>query len=801
MPLNKPQKTMILCTAFIAGCGAFFLELIPLFAMISILLISFLTYKKIFSLKFSALCLIIIAFSIFYCDFKSPKPDELYKLSPANVYLQGRVITEPKITQKNRSKFEFKVYSYSAENKNWKNIKAKTVINIYDKTAVIARSKATRQSNILIGDVLEVKGYIKTPFEATNPGQFDYKNYLKNKSIFTLTSVSNNNFYHPDILNYFKIIEHPKSGKWFLIQNLNKIKNKIVAENRKYIKSPKLEVLEGMVFGDFAVPAPDEIKQEFMKSGLLHLLAASGMNVGFIFGAWFFIATALRIPYKPKMITGAILVAFYSLLTGLPPSIMRAAIMAEFLILAKLLDRKADTLIILVFVCTLMLLINPFWLTNVSFQLSFLTTFGIVLCVPPILEKIKPIPETIAGVVIVPFIAQIWASPIQIFHFNNFSTYSLLANILVVPFVGFITCFGFVGSIFSFIPVIGGKLCMFFDKIAEPFIDIILFISGYISNLPHALYYLAKPEITTIIIFYGFIFALLFIIKQNFSSKKINIAALILFLILLIFIFKNNFNSKLEFVFFDVGQGDAILVHTPNNKNILVDTGPNEKYLPAKASIIPYLRDKGIRNLDAVVLTHSDSDHAGGTIEILKNLQTGILFHNNIDNHSKLSRKIKNYIKQNHINNKILYDGENINLDKEVKIKVIRPSKENKNSKNEDCIILYISYKAFSAILMADCEADSLYNIKKYVKKPVNIIKIGHHGSYNSVNYNFLNSLNPQLAVISVGKKGYQYGHPNNQILEELKEFHVKTLRTDKDFAVTITSDGKNYIYKTYKNQ
>ena len=516
MHLHKPQKTMILCTAFIAGCGAYFLNLIPFFAVISILLISLLAYKKIFSIKFSVLFLIVLAFSIFYCGFRSPKPDELYNISPADVCLQGRVITEPKSNRTNIAKFKFEVSSYRFKN-NWKKIKAKTLVSIYDKTAVYGEQPSseasTRQSNILIGDVLEVKGYVKFPFESTNPGQFDYKNYLKNQGIFTLTNVKYNNF---------KIIEHPKWGKWFLIQNLNKIKNKIIDENRKYIKSPKLEVLEGMVFGDFAVPAPDEIKQEFLKSGLLHLLAASGMNVGFIFGAWFIIASKLRIPYRFKMIAGGILVAFYSLLTGLPPSIMRAAVMAEFLILAKLLDRKADNLIILVFVCALMLLVDPFLLANISFQLSFITTFGILLCVPPLLERTKPLPEAVSGIVIVPLVAQIWASPIQIFHFNNFATYSLLANILVVPFIGIITFLGFIGSVFSFIPIIGEKLCWLFDKIAEPFIDIILFISGYFSHLPHALYYFAKPEVSAIIIFYGLIIPLLFVIQKNLPSKNLN---------------------------------------------------------------------------------------------------------------------------------------------------------------------------------------------------------------------------------------------------------------------------------------
>lgn len=798
MSLNKPQKTMILCSVFIAGIGAYLLNLIPYLAVISLFLVCFLTYKKVFSLKFSALILVFLGLSIFYCGLKSPQPDALYKISPANVYLKGRVISEPKLNLTNRTKFEFQVYSYSLNSNDWKKIKAKTIVNIYDPSYVIALqgNSPLQQSNIFIGDVLEINGMVKIPFEATNPGQFDYKNYLKNQGIFTLTNVKYNNF---------RIIEHPKFGKWFIIQKSNEIKNKIIDENRKYIKSPKLEILEGMVFGDFAVPAPDEIKQEFIKSGLLHLLAASGMNVGFVFGFWIFFATKFRVPYKPKLITGMALIAFYSFLTGFPPSVMRAVFMMEFLLLGKLFDRKADTVVLLVFVCALMLLINPFLLANISFQLSFLTTFGILLCVPPLLEKTKPIPELLSGTVIVPLIAQMWASPVQIYHFNNFSLYSVLANILVVPFVGIITFTGFMGAVFSFIPVIGGKFCWLFDKIAEPFINIVLFVSGYVSRLPNALVYIATPEIAEIMIFYGLIIVILFALNKNFSSKKLNVAALVLFLSLLIFIFKDNFHKKLELVFFDVGQGDAILVHTPNNRNFLIDTGPNGRFVPAKSAIIPYLRKKGINTLDAIVLSHSNSDHIGGTLQILKTIKVKEIYHNGLNEDSKTCRKLKNYILKNQINNKILYDGQTVNIDKEVNIQTIRATQNKvlskENFENENCIILYISYKDFSSLLAADSEADALDEIKKYVKKPVNIIKVGHHGSSDSVNYNYLNYLKPDLAVISVGKKGYRYGHPNHQVLKELQEFNIKPLRTDKDYAITIDSDGKSFVFNTFAEQ
>ena len=782
MSLTKPQKTIIICSGFIAGIGAGMLGHFPLIASILVSLVLFFAYKKVFSAKFSVFLVFVLAFSFFYCKYKTPLPTELFKAAPAKLYLRGRVITEPRPDLENRTRFEFQAGSYMAEGSEWKSTNSKTIINIYD--------NERKFENIHIGDVLEAEGYVKIPYEATNPGQFDYGEYLKTKGIFTLTYVR---------YNAWKIIEHPQTGKWLLIQELNKIKNRVIEENKKYLKSPKLEIIEGMVFGDYAVPAPEDIKQTFIKSGLLHLLAASGMNVGFIFGFWFFFATRLRLPYKSKMIIGAVLVLFYSLLTGLPPSIVRAAAMLEFLIIGKIFNRQADTVTLLALVCAMMLLGDPFLLANVSFQLSYITTLGILLCTQPVLEKTRPVPEVISGAVVIPVIAQLWASPIQIFHFNNFSTYSVLANILVIPFVGVITFLGFTGNILSFIPLIGTKILWLFDKLAEPFIDIVLFTANYISRLPNSLYFITKPSVLLVIAFYGLIFAALYTVKKDFSSKKLNATVIILSVTLLFFIFPYNFNKKLELVFFDVGQGDAALLHTPDNKNILIDTGPSRNFSPAKSAIIPYLHNKGINKLDALLLTHPDYDHTGGTIDILENIPVKTVLHNGLEDNSKTSRAIKKYILDNNVGQRILKDGEELDTDKNIYIKAIIPPDTDKRSDNENSIMLYIAYKDFSALLMADCEAESFYLIKKYIKNPINLLKVGHHGSNNSVNSEFLGYLKPKLSVISVGERGYKYGHPNKQVLEDLSKFNVNILRTDKDYAITVTSNGKNNDYRTFK--
>jgi len=788
MILDKPQKTMIICLSFISGVIVFFLNQQISLSIVLLFLLIFLLYKKSISPKLSFVIFSIFLFGIFYSGYKIPKPDKLYDIAPKSIILQGIVSTSPEKMSETKTRFELLTTNPP---------KAKVLVNIYE--------KPNTKNKISIGDEIEVSGYLKTPYQATNPGEFDYKKYLRGKGIFTILSVNTYGKSYKHKNEYYKVIDSPKTLKWSLLQKFDKTRNQIIEENKKYLSSPNLEVMEGMVFGDYAVPAPDDIKQDFMKSGLLHLLAASGMNVGFIFGAWFFIASLLRLPYRLKMGVGAVLILIYSAMTGFPPSIVRALIMAEFLILAKFLDRKADNTIVLTMVCALMLLYNPMYVQNISFQLSFLTTFGLLLCTEPLIQKFRPLPETVSAAVLVPFIAQIWAAPVQIFYFNNFSLYSVPANILVVPFTAVVTFLGFTASFFTFVPIIGSPFCRLFDMLANPLVSMIIYVSSYVSNLPHSLYSVATPKIQAIFAFYFFIILITFAVKNNFSVKKLNYSALIAGILLVMFVFQGTFDRSLKITVFDVGQGDAIFIQTPDKKNILVDTGPNGFYSPAKRVLLSYFRHYGIKKIDRLILSHPDSDHIGGAKEILTSIKVDEVLHNGLSSKTKTAKKLKALLISQNIPNKIMNDGDKINIDKNLDLTVIRDAEKTKThsdkEKNEDCLMLYIDYKSFSALLMADAEADSLYQTEKHVKKPIDIIKIGHHGSRNAVNQEMLDYYKPQIAVISVGKAGYRYGHPNKQVMEELSENNIKTFRTDKDFAIIAKSNGYTYEVKSYKTQ
>ena len=276
-------------------------------------------------------------------------------------------------------------------------------------------------SRLSIGEKITITGSLRKPFIATNPSQFDYSSYLKNFNIFTV--LYNNE-------GDFKYIEYTPNFKWKFLQKLNNTRNEILKVHSKYLKSPNLEILGGIVFGDDAVAPPDYIKNSFINSGLLHILAASGMNVGFIFSFWVFLLNFMRVPYKPRVISGMLVIILYTFMTGLGPSVIRAALMLLFVLAGKLIDRDAHSVSLLSLVAVLMLLYNPAYINNVSFQLSFMVTLGLLTSADIISRKFEKIPNWIKAAIFIPIIAQIWVAPIQMFYFNTFSTYSVFANIL-----------------------------------------------------------------------------------------------------------------------------------------------------------------------------------------------------------------------------------------------------------------------------------------------------------------------------------------------------------------------------------
>lgn len=758
------------CAVYIVGLVAFFSGYAILFSAILLILGILAIIKNYVSPKLILFWYLTFFFAFFNASFRTKDFDMLYQIAPQQAKIRGQIVSIPTVVN-GKTKFLFDVdkISYSGFEKS---LKAKTLVTTYG-------------HNFNIGDYYQVEGKLRTPFKPSNPSQFDYGSYLKRFDVFTL-------FYASD----FKPVNKHLPLKWKFLQGLNNTRNDIIQAHAKCLKSPNLELLGGVVFGDDAISPPEDLKTSFQHSGLLHLLAASGMNVALIYGIWFFLLRKLRVPYNITVLSGIFVVIFYTLMTGMGASVLRAAIMLIFILIGKLLDRDAHSISLLSFVALLMLIYNPSYINDVSFQLSFIVTFGLLVMAPVVFEQVKFIPNWLSGALLIPVIAQIWIAPVQMYYFNSFSLYSVFANICVLPFITVISFGGFISSVLALIKPVASGVCYLFDFVLNPILTAIVWISDFFAKLPHSLISMPQPSDLQIVLYYGMVLSLTLFLKF-FENKKLLLTSVILFLILILSCIKIP-NHNFETIAFDVGNADAFLVKTPRNNYFIIDSGKmgyNGGKTQANMIILSYLKDIGVKNIEGLIITHFDSDHAGGAVDLIQNLNVKTVYVNSLTDKSPLAQKIyvasKNKLKQA-VNDKVIYKEGKFN------IKSFVAGFKGEELENENSIITLISDGRFDELFMGDAGIIGFYKIQKYLPSHVEILKVGHHGAKNVINKAFLDKINPDTAVISTGLNNY--GHPNGVTLDILKSHHVKTLRTDRQNSLKISEKNNVYHIYSYNN-
>ena len=785
--LDKISSTIIFATFYIVGVISFFMSNTILFGAILLTILILLLGKNIISNRQAIVFYLAFALAFFNCHFQIKNFDDLSSFVPTNATITGTVLSIPTTNNSEKTKFYLKADSIKIGKDEHKKLQAKTLVTIYD--------IGENSPQIKIADKLELTGKLRAPFSAKNPSQFDYRSYLKNHKTYSVFYVTKNDW---------KIISKPKKNSAKFLQKLNDKRTKILDLHKNYVKSPNIEVLGGIIFGDDAINPPIEIKNSFINSGLLHILAASGMNVSIIFGIWFFIGTRLRLNYRFIILAGILLVAFYTLMTGMGASVLRAALMIEFVLLGKLFDRSANSIALLFLVALLMLIYNPAMINDIGFQLSFIVTFALIFYCPPILENTKNrFQNCIIGAMLVPFVAQLFAAPIQMFYFNTFATYSIFANFAITPFIMVISFLGFVSSIFAMIPLgaFNEKICLVFTSILNPFVSGLINISNWFANLPNSLLTTVHPSLWKLVLYYLLLIILGLCIRQKFSSKKLTSSLLILF-VLFAFSFIKFTPPNCEILVFDVGNADSFLIKTPQNKYIMIDTAHGRfenknNFSQAESILGQYLKDYGIKSLDLLILTHFDTDHSGGAIDILKMIDVKKIVLSKDKDNSKTTKLLFSYLNENNIIPQIAQNKETIFEENDLKVITYTADFTNTDNNNDNSIITLLSYGDFDMLFMADAGIKSFNKIQQDLPNTkIEILKSAHHGAHNTITNSMINTLNPDYAVISTGSNSY--GHPAHSTLHTLAKNNVKILRTDVDNAIKIVANKKNYKIKVY---
>lgn len=593
------------------------------------------------------------------------------------------------------------------------------------------------KDNYSFGDKIYIEGEISVPNNNAIPNNFNYKDYLYHKYIYYIIKID-------------KIKMISKNDNIFL-----NIKNSIY---KRIDKIKYNNYLYAFILGK-SYYIDSEVLNNYKINGITHLFALSGLHVSMFSSIILFILKKIKLSEKLSYFITSLFLIFFAFIASFTPSIVRSVL---FFILSSInnvyyLYIKPKYLLYIVF--SILIFINPFYIYDTGFILSFCISFFILL----FNEKNK-INNNLLSILVISILSTLSSLPIIINMSYEINILGFINNLFFIPYVTYIV------FPLSIIVVFISKLSFILNFL----IIIMEYISKVSSNILNVKLIFPKMSLFLIIIYY----VLLILIVKKINLKKI-------FIIYLSFLyFRCNFDKNNYVYFIDVGQGDSALIVTKNNKSILIDTGGKvgSNYSLMKSNVIPFFKSIGIRKLDYLFITHGDYDHAGYGIDLVNNFNVKNRFTNK-GKYNSLEKKLN--IKS--------FNNSYIKIDN---VEIYSLNSKLYNNENSDSLVLLVIIDNYKLLFMGDASINTEKDImNNYDIGDVFILKVGHHGSKTSSSEEFINSVNPKYSIISVGKNN-KFGHPNKKVLDNLS--NSKIYRTDIDGSIMFKIKKDKLRIETY---
>ena len=625
------------------------------------------------------------------------------------------------------------------------------------------------------GDLIEIKGEYSAPEVARNYKGFDYSQYLKTLNIYGTIKVEESKIMNKNQLSPILI-------------SINNIKEKMIDNANRNMPKRTANLLLGILIGE-RDNIQEDIIESFRTANLSHILAVSGAHTSYIILGITYLISKSKTPKRIGYIITIINLLIFIIITGASYSVVRACIMAIVVIGAKICYRKENFFTSICISLIIILIQNPFAINDIGLKLSFMGTAGIVIFNKSITNffiKLK-IKQKIAEALSVTFSAQLMIMPITILNFNTISLTFFISNILASPLLGIIIIFGFISI---FISSILNPISKILFLILHIFLELLILVSKVTEKIPGSSILVKTPNILFAIVYYILIlfFNYFFVIKQNptrrFHKKIIKIITIkniknafkviaVVFLIMLLLTrIVRIINPTLKIYFIDVGQGDSTLIVTPKNKKILIDGGEGKTNV-----LFQYLLDRRINKIDYIIISHFDSDHCNGLIEIIEKMRVENIVMSKQSKESEEYKKILEIIKQKNIKVSSVKAEDKIIIEKNLYTKILNPAEKFEfQDLNNNAIVAKLVYKDFSMLFTGDIEKAEENLAKKYKNElKSTILKVAHHGSKTSTSEEFLKYVEPQIALIGVGENN-KFGHPNQITIEKLKNIRSQNI-------------------------
>ena len=614
------------------------------------------------------------------------------------------------------------------------------------------------------GSIIKINAQYMEATRDRNYGGFNYKTYLRTKKIYGIFNVED--------------VEIVKNGSDNIIIKLCKyIKSKL----REKLKKENSELAISLIVGDRS-HISSEVEDNFKKANLMHMLAISGAHFSYVILIATFISNRLQHKRLGQLIQ-IIAIIFFMNLTGNTASVVRAGIMSILLIGSSICKRQNDSLNNIAISAIIQIINNPYIIFDSGFMLSYSGVLGIILFYKKISEHIhfKSIALTIS--------ANIFIIPIMIYNFHTISGSFIISNICASWLLGIIIILEFISLCIpiKLLYMILDLLIMMLRKIAE-----------ICANIPFAQMYVPRYAIFFVIIIYILIFCRkLKCRKYVYSFLTIGVS------ILLIVNFTDVYQDRMRINFIDVGQGDSCLIRYKGT-NIMIDSGGSlsknkdgKSYDIGENVLNNYLLNRGITRLDYIMASHFDEDHSQGFVFLLKNMKVKNVIISEQYKTSSIYEQFKQICKNQNIQIIYVRSGDEIRI-KDLAFKILHPkSKENQiseNPLNNNAIVCMVKYKNRRILFTGDIEKVAENEmVKEYTNGlKADILKVGHHGSKTSTTKEFLDLINPSVALIGVGQNN-KFGHPNEDVIKRLEEKNIQIYRTDEmgEISVIIDKNGK----------
>ena len=654
------------------------------------------------------------------------------------------------------------------------------------------------ETKLKIGQRIRARGSVALFQHATNPGQFDYADYNFHKGVsfamFECRLLAVGNHY---------------SG---LRQGLYEIRLRGEGILVKYLSSEDAAIMKAMLFGNKG-EIDSETKELFTKNGIAHILAISGLHISFLAMSLYKLLRKFGIKLRISAIISEILIILYGVMVGFPISAFRAIFMFSLFLASRTIKRSYDMLTAMSLALIILIISYPPRLFDTGLIMSFLAVLGVGFFGDSYLRNIWKVPDFLQSIFISVWIL-LCTLPVMAVSYYEVPIYSLALNLLVIPLMSLLLTCGVILVI-----------CPISSVVTARIIGLILYsykgACAYLENSGIGRINLGAPNTAQAVVYYFLLvlavwWPLIHIRFNVIGSLRRNIVTGMI-VVLALFLFCIRPCRGLDVYMLDVGQGDCMVIRNDNKNVYIIDGGSSSVKKVGEYRIIPCLKWMGVNEIEAVFITHPDSDHMNGLIELLAEqrkealtvkrvyIYAGAMGAEEYDELSMLCRN-SNVELLGISRGDVLADGE-------LKFGVLSPgiggyvntigmrSLETNldTTSNNASLVMYIKYKDFDMLKTGDVEDEGekdilrsgildefISNDKSSDNKCIDVLKVAHHGSSGSSSLSFLSEINPEVSLISVGARN-QYGHPHEETLERLEALGGEILRTDELGCIKFT--------------